>query len=91
MTTSHTVAALGCSMLQEELKANQGKLVQQLQQRFSEGLPPPLRRLLGRALVAVYSSGNTVTLFGTVNKLTDIVRSKDEGDTTLSANKLLVS
>ena len=74
--------------LQENLKANQQKLVQQLQRRFTEGLPPPLRRLLGRALVAVYSAGSTLTLFDTINKLTDSIKAKDEGGATVSANKL---
>lgn len=76
--------------LQEELKAKQKTLVQQLQRLFGEALLPPLRCLLARGFVTLYSTGNTFSLFDTINKLTDIIKAKDEGGSAQAANKLLV-
>lgn len=75
-------------ILQEELKTKQQTLLHQLQRLHSEGLPPPLRCLLGSAYVTMYSSGSSSSLFDTINKLTDLLKSKDDSTITQIANKL---
>lgn len=77
------------SLIQAELKAKNSALVSQLQAQLQARLGPPLQRSLGQAFVALYEAGQTFSLHTTVGLCCDIIKSKDESQSS-SNNKLWV-
>jgi len=68
---------------QTEVKNSQEKLEEQLSKHLTEILGPPTRQLLAKCYALLYSIGSTRTLYETVNKCSDIIRSKDESQSYL--------
>ena len=60
------------------LKEKQKKLVEQLTGLISSSPGPPTRKLLAKNLAALYSIGDTFTVFQTLDKCNDIIRNKDD-------------
>uniref|UniRef100_A0A673L992 HEAT repeat containing 5B n=1 Tax=Sinocyclocheilus rhinocerous TaxID=307959 RepID=A0A673L992_9TELE len=67
-----------------DVKEKQKKLVEQLTGLISSSPGPPTRKLLAKNLAVLYSIGDTFTVFQTLDKCNDIIRSKD--DTALIVN-----
>ncbi|KAG8123478.1 hypothetical protein E2320_019060 [Naja naja] len=61
-----------------DVKEKQKKLVEQLTGLISSSPGPPTRKLLAKNLAALYSIGDTFTVFQTLDKCNDIIRSKDD-------------
>nr|XP_006814260.1 PREDICTED: HEAT repeat-containing protein 5B-like [Saccoglossus kowalevskii] len=74
-----------------DIKESQNKLVQQLTNQIHESPGPPTRKLLGKCLATLYHVGDTFTLFETVNKCNDIVKSKDDSPSFLPAKLAAVA
>ena len=72
--------------IQADLKKNHAALVSQLITQLAGSLGPQLRRALGQAFVALYTSGETFSLHTTVGKCCDIIRTKEDQSNT--SNKL---
>ncbi|XP_051880477.1 LOW QUALITY PROTEIN: HEAT repeat-containing protein 5B [Pristis pectinata] len=61
-----------------DVKEKQKKLVEQLTDLISSSPGPPTRKLLAKNLATLYSIGDTFTVFQTLDKCNDIVKSKDD-------------
>ncbi|XP_067876550.1 HEAT repeat-containing protein 5B [Heterodontus francisci] len=61
-----------------DVKEKQKKLVEQLNELISSSPGPPTRKLLAKNLATLYSIGDTFTVFQTLDKCNDIVKSKDD-------------
>jgi hypothetical protein len=61
-----------------DLKESQQKIVEQLFKQIHESPGPPARRLIAKCLATIFAVGDTVSLFESINKLNDILRSKDD-------------
>uniref|UniRef100_A0AAY4EME0 HEAT repeat-containing protein 5B n=1 Tax=Denticeps clupeoides TaxID=299321 RepID=A0AAY4EME0_9TELE len=59
-------------------KEKQKKLVEQLTGLISSAPGPPTRKLLAKNLATLYSIGDTFTVFQTLDKCNDIIKSKDD-------------
>ncbi|CAH3014392.1 unnamed protein product [Porites evermanni] len=66
-----------------QIKDSQQKLEVQLSKQLTEILGPPTRQLLAKCYALLYSVGNTFTMYETVNKCSDIIKSKDESQSYL--------
>lgn len=64
--------------MQVDVKEKQKKLVEQLTGLISSALGPPTRKLLAKNLATLYSIGDTFTVFQTLDKCNDIIKSKDD-------------
>ena len=80
--------SLSFCKIQADLKKNHAALVSQLITQLAGSLGPQLRRALGQAFVALYTSGETFSLHTTVGKCCDIIRTKEDQSNT--SNKLWV-
>uniref|UniRef100_A0A671T5G1 HEAT repeat-containing protein 5B n=1 Tax=Sinocyclocheilus anshuiensis TaxID=1608454 RepID=A0A671T5G1_9TELE len=67
-----------CARPQVDVKEKQKKLVEQLTGLISSSPGPPTRKLLAKNLAVLYSIGDTFTVFQTLDKCNDIIRSKDD-------------
>uniref|UniRef100_A0A8C0J3K9 HEAT repeat-containing protein 5B n=1 Tax=Chelonoidis abingdonii TaxID=106734 RepID=A0A8C0J3K9_CHEAB len=61
-----------------DVKEKQKKLVEQLTGLISSSPGPPTRKLLAKNLAALYSIGDTFTVFQTLDKCNDIIKNKDD-------------
>uniref|UniRef100_A0A8C0BRE5 HEAT repeat-containing protein 5B n=1 Tax=Buteo japonicus TaxID=224669 RepID=A0A8C0BRE5_9AVES len=61
-----------------DVKEKQKKLVEQLTGLINSSPGPPTRKLLAKNLAALYSIGDTFTVFQTLDKCNDIIKSKDD-------------
>ncbi|XP_067840211.1 HEAT repeat-containing protein 5B isoform X2 [Heptranchias perlo] len=61
-----------------DVREKQKKLVEQLTDLISSSPGPPTRKLLAKNLATLYSIGDTFTVFQTLDKCNDIVKSKDD-------------
>ncbi|KAJ8412774.1 hypothetical protein AAFF_G00117250 [Aldrovandia affinis] len=66
-----------------DIKEKQKKLVEQLTGLISSAPGPPTRKLLAKNLATLYSIGDTFTVFQTLDKCNDIIKSKDDTPTYL--------
>uniref|UniRef100_A0A674CEQ8 HEAT repeat-containing protein 5B n=1 Tax=Salmo trutta TaxID=8032 RepID=A0A674CEQ8_SALTR len=66
-----------------DVKEKQKKLVEQLTGLISSAPGPPTRKLLAKNLATLYSIGDTFTVFQTLDKCNDIIKSKDDTPTYL--------
>ncbi len=69
------------------LKSKQKSLVAQLQALLGNGLGPPLCRSLGKAFVALYGAGETMSMHDTIGKCCEVLKGKEDSSNT-GANKL---
>ncbi|CAM9156265.1 unnamed protein product [Lampetra planeri] len=61
-----------------DVKEKQKKLVEQLTGLISSAPGPPTRKLLAKNLATLYSIGDTFTVFHTLDKCNEIIKSKDD-------------
>ncbi|KAM4691047.1 HEAT repeat-containing protein 5A [Rhinophrynus dorsalis] len=61
-----------------EIKENQKQLVEQLTLVMMGSPGPPARRLLAYNLAFVYSSGDTFSVYETIDRCNELIRSKDD-------------
>eukprot|EP00062_Callorhinchus_milii_P000008 gi/632933650/ref/XP_007887784.1/ PREDICTED: HEAT repeat-containing protein 5B isoform X2 [Callorhinchus milii] len=61
-----------------DVKEKQKKLVEQLTGLISSSPGPPTRKLLAKNLATLYSIGDTFTVFQTLDRCNDIIKSKDD-------------
>ncbi|XP_069811518.1 HEAT repeat-containing protein 5B [Dendropsophus ebraccatus] len=61
-----------------DIKENQKKLVEQLTGLISSSPGPPTRKLLAKNLATLYSIGDTYTVFQTLDKCNEMIKSKDD-------------
>ncbi|XP_016355772.1 HEAT repeat-containing protein 5B [Sinocyclocheilus anshuiensis] len=73
-----SVGSETCARPQVDVKEKQKKLVEQLTGLISSSPGPPTRKLLAKNLAVLYSIGDTFTVFQTLDKCNDIIRSKDD-------------
>ncbi|KAG8449620.1 hypothetical protein GDO86_016308 [Hymenochirus boettgeri] len=74
-----------------EIKENQKQLVEQLM-LVMMGFPgPPIRLLLAENLATVYSSGDTFSVYETIDRCNDVVRSKDDSPSYLPSKLAAVT
>uniref|UniRef100_A0A4W5JCW8 HEAT repeat containing 5B n=1 Tax=Hucho hucho TaxID=62062 RepID=A0A4W5JCW8_9TELE len=66
-----------------DVKEKQKKLVEQLTGLISSAPGPPTRKLLAKNLATLYSIGDTFTVFQTLDRCNDIIKSKDDTPTYL--------
>lgn len=71
-------SVLFCAWKQVDVKEKQKKLVEQLTGLISSAPGPPTRKLLAKNLATLYSIGDTFTVFQTLDKCNDIIKSKDD-------------
>lgn len=68
---------------QVDVKEKQKKLVEQLTGLISSAPGPPTRKLLAKNIATLYSIGDTFTVFQTLDKCNEIIKSKDDTPTYL--------
>ncbi|KAM6956751.1 LOW QUALITY PROTEIN: HEAT repeat-containing protein 5B [Aplochiton taeniatus] len=61
-----------------DVREKQKKLVEQLTGLISSAPGPPTRKLLAKNLATLYSIGDTFTVFQTLDRCNDIIKSKDD-------------
>ncbi|KAM8946642.1 HEAT repeat-containing protein 5B isoform 2-T2 [Pelodytes ibericus] len=61
-----------------DIRENQKKLVEQLTGLISSSPGPPTRKLLAKNLATLYSLGDTFTVFQTLDKCNEMIKSKDD-------------
>uniref|UniRef100_A0A8C4QZX9 HEAT repeat-containing protein 5A n=1 Tax=Eptatretus burgeri TaxID=7764 RepID=A0A8C4QZX9_EPTBU len=61
-----------------DVREKQKRLVEQLTNLLLDAPGPPTRRLLARNMAAIYTVGDTFTVFQTLDRCNDIIRSKDD-------------
>ncbi|NWX54504.1 HTR5A protein, partial [Promerops cafer] len=61
-----------------DIKENQKKLVEQLTSLLNNSPGPPTRRLLAKNLAVLYSTGDTFSVYQTIDKCNELIRSKDD-------------
>uniref|UniRef100_H3DGW4 HEAT repeat-containing protein 5B n=1 Tax=Tetraodon nigroviridis TaxID=99883 RepID=H3DGW4_TETNG len=66
-----------------DVKEKQKKLVEQLTGLISSAPGPPTRKLLAKNIATLYSIGDTFTVFQTLDKCNEIIKSKDDTPTYL--------
>uniref|UniRef100_A0A8C3UDU7 HEAT repeat-containing protein 5A n=1 Tax=Catharus ustulatus TaxID=91951 RepID=A0A8C3UDU7_CATUS len=65
-------------LLPADIRENQKKLVEQLTSLLNNSPGPPTRRLLAKNLAVLYSSGDTFSVYQTIDKCNELIRSKDD-------------
>lgn len=75
--------------LQADIKEWQTQLLEQLLGCIQRTPGPPVRRLIGRCLAALFSVGDTFMLFDTVNKCNDLLKNRDDSPTYLPTRLLV--
>lgn len=78
MAKSGRAVSYGVWCIQVDVKEKQKKLVEQLTGLISSSPGPPTRKLLAKNLAVLYSIGDTFTVFQTLDKCNDIIKSKDD-------------
>ena len=63
---------------QSDIKESQQKLTKQLTDQIHQNPGPPTRKLLARCLATLFSVGDTFSLFETINKCNDVIKSRDD-------------
>ncbi|NXG15719.1 HTR5A protein, partial [Grallaria varia] len=61
-----------------DIRENQKKLVEQLTSLLNNSPGPPTRRLLAKNLAVIYSTGDTFSVYQTIDKCNELIRSKDD-------------
>ncbi|NXU85584.1 HTR5A protein, partial [Xiphorhynchus elegans] len=61
-----------------DIRENQKKLVEQLTSLLNKSPGPPTRRLLAKNLAVIYSTGDTFSVYQTIDKCNELIRSKDD-------------
>ncbi|NXC92816.1 HTR5A protein, partial [Certhia familiaris] len=61
-----------------DIRENQKKLVEQLISLLNNSPGPPTRRLLAKNLAVLYSTGDTFSVYQTIDKCNELIRSKDD-------------
>ncbi|XP_072193110.1 HEAT repeat-containing protein 5A isoform X2 [Excalfactoria chinensis] len=61
-----------------DIKENQKKLVEQLTSLLNNSPGPPTRRLIAKNLAVLYSTGDTFSVYQTIEKCNELIRSKDD-------------
>ncbi|NXC59148.1 HTR5A protein, partial [Aleadryas rufinucha] len=61
-----------------DIRENQKKLVEQLTSLLNNSPGPPTRRLLAKNLAVLYSTGDTYSVYQTIDKCNELIRSKDD-------------
>ncbi|ELK17059.1 HEAT repeat-containing protein 5A [Pteropus alecto] len=64
--------------LQSDVKEKQKTLVEQLLSLLNSSPGPPTRKLLAKNLGILYSIGDTFSVYETIDKCNDLIRSKDD-------------
>ena len=72
-----------------EFKTLQPKLALALQELLKADHGPPVRRLLGNALVAVYTTGDSYLLYDTITVCLDLIKLKTDNSTVLGCIEIL--
>jgi hypothetical protein len=78
------------AFLQADIKEWQTQLLEQLLGCIQRTPGPPVRRLIGRCLAALFSVGDTFMLFDTVNKCNDLLKNRDDSPTYLPTRLLVL-
>ncbi|NXX85392.1 HTR5A protein, partial [Urocolius indicus] len=61
-----------------DIRENQKKLVEQLTSLLNNSPGPPTRRLVAKNLAVIYSTGDTFSVYQTIDKCNELIRSKDD-------------
>ncbi|XP_035183618.1 HEAT repeat-containing protein 5A isoform X5 [Oxyura jamaicensis] len=61
-----------------DIRENQKKLVEQLTTLLNSAPGPPTRRLVAKNLAVLYSTGDTFSVYQTIEKCNELIRSKDD-------------
>ncbi|XP_062433895.1 HEAT repeat-containing protein 5A isoform X3 [Rhea pennata] len=61
-----------------DIRENQKKLVEQLTSLLNTSPGPPTRRLVAKNLAVLYSTGDTFSVYQTIDKCNELIRSKDD-------------
>ncbi|NXU78909.1 HTR5A protein, partial [Oreotrochilus melanogaster] len=61
-----------------DIRENQKKLVEQLTSLLNNSPGPPTRRLVAKNLAVLYSTGDTLSVYQTIDKCNELIRSKDD-------------
>lgn len=73
-----------------DIRENQKKLVEQLTSLLNNSPGPPTRRLLAKNLAVLYSTGDTFSVYQTIDKCNELIRSKDDSPSYLPTKLLKV-
>uniref|UniRef100_A0A8C5TA83 HEAT repeat-containing protein 5A n=1 Tax=Malurus cyaneus samueli TaxID=2593467 RepID=A0A8C5TA83_9PASS len=65
-------------LLPADIRENQKQLVEQLTSLLNNSPGPPTRRLLAKNLAVLYSTGDTFSVYQTIDKCNELIRSKDD-------------
>uniref|UniRef100_A0A8B9Q371 HEAT repeat-containing protein 5A n=1 Tax=Apteryx owenii TaxID=8824 RepID=A0A8B9Q371_APTOW len=65
-------------LLPADIRENQKKLVEQLTSLLNNSPGPPTRRLVAKNLAVLYSTGDTFSVYQTIDKCNELIRSKDD-------------
>uniref|UniRef100_A0A8D0G738 Uncharacterized protein n=1 Tax=Sphenodon punctatus TaxID=8508 RepID=A0A8D0G738_SPHPU len=61
-----------------DIREKQKKLVEQLTSLLNSSPGPPTRRLIAKNLAIIYSNGDTFSVYQTIDKCNELIRSKDD-------------
>ncbi|XP_048455830.1 HEAT repeat-containing protein 5A-like [Rhincodon typus] len=62
----------------DDIKEKQTKLVEQLTSLLESSPGPPVRKLIAKNLALLYNVGDTFSVYKTIDKCNEIIRSKDD-------------
>ena len=72
-----------------EVRNVQQALTDQLMAHVSQGVGPPSRKLLGRCLAKIFTTGDSISLYAVLNSCNDVLKIRDDSPTAI--NKRLTS
>lgn len=67
-----------------EVRNVQQALTDQLMNQVTQGVGPPSRKLLGRCLAKVFTTGDSISLYAVLNSCNDALKIRDDSPTTIN-------
>ena len=67
-----------------EVRNVQQALTDQLMAQVSQGVGPPSRKLLGRCLAKIFTTGDSISLYATLNSCNDVLKIRDDSPTAIN-------
>ncbi|KAL5112037.1 HEAT repeat-containing protein 5B [Taenia crassiceps] len=67
-----------------EVRDVQQALTDQLMSQVTQGVGPPSRKLLGRCLAKIFTTGDSISLYAVLNSCNDVLKVRDDSPTTIN-------
>lgn len=67
-----------------EVRDVQQALTDQLMGQITQGVGPPSRKLLGRCLAKIFTTGDSISLYAVLNSCNDVLKVRDDSPTAIN-------